>query len=602
MKGIIPITSVVLIVLGMVASLGVGYLGYTYAQNNLTLGAGLNTFQGGTGSTSPSGILYGDETIRLKTTTIGSGLSFSGGTLSATGDGSDSVSTSSSETSGRVPFWTSTSATPALLSGGSASFTWDDTLSRLTVSGLVSTNSTSTNATTTNLFVLGDVEYDTGAHAPPEFIYDSGLQTMETTLVADGSSWVVNTYNAAQTTYSGLSFNDTGEWAADASSGLYQFFGADSYGVLSMTGINTSDKTFTFPNTSGTVCLTTTCFAVSAYDAWTHPAAGQSATTSTLILTTGGLVVNAASSTFAGNILITGNATATNATTTSFFSTFLTATTGIFTNLFIGVDTIAEYIADTVGAMVTGNTETDITVTYDDADNTLDFVVDTLPNLTGVLDYDSGGTGTTTAPVGEVLYGGATAYQSVATGTISAGTGISLSATAYALLNALAISINQAANLTWTGIHDFTGGEVRLPTDEVTNAEGEVTTDTTSGQVRIFATTQDVYQGERVPVFGYATSTTWTGTTTLLLAPAAFAQTWETLRCETDAGFIGVSVYDAGGNRMNYSEASTTIGSNTLDTNNTFTLGESRRVDFGTTTTSVAKKISCSVLYDITAD
>ena len=33
-----------------------------------------------------------------------------------------------------------------------------------------------------------------------------------------------------------------------------------------------------------------------------------------------------------------------------------------------------EYIADTVGAMVSSNTETNITVTYDDTDNTLDFV------------------------------------------------------------------------------------------------------------------------------------------------------------------------------------------------------------------------------------
>jgi hypothetical protein len=40
--------------------------------------------------------------------------------------------------------------------------------------------------------------------------------------------------------------------------------------------------------------------------------------------------------------------------------------------------TLAETISDTVGAMVTGNTETGITVTYDDSDNTLDFVVGTL--------------------------------------------------------------------------------------------------------------------------------------------------------------------------------------------------------------------------------
>ena len=37
--------------------------------------------------------------------------------------------------------------------------------------------------------------------------------------------------------------------------------------------------------------------------------------------------------------------------------------------------TLAETISDTVGAMVTSNTETGISVTYDDADNTIDFVV-----------------------------------------------------------------------------------------------------------------------------------------------------------------------------------------------------------------------------------
>ena len=39
----------------------------------------------------------------------------------------------------------------------------------------------------------------------------------------------------------------------------------------------------------------------------------------------------------------------------------------------IGGVTLAETISDTVGAMVTSNTESGITVTYDDSDNTLDF-------------------------------------------------------------------------------------------------------------------------------------------------------------------------------------------------------------------------------------
>ncbi len=46
--------------------------------------------------------------------------------------------------------------------------------------------------------------------------------------------------------------------------------------------------------------------------------------------------------------------------------------------------TLAETISDTVGAMVSSNTETNITVSYDDADNTLDFVIGTLnQNTTG---------------------------------------------------------------------------------------------------------------------------------------------------------------------------------------------------------------------------
>ncbi len=50
----------------------------------------------------------------------------------------------------------------------------------------------------------------------------------------------------------------------------------------------------------------------------------------------------------------------------------------------IGGVAIAEFIADTIGAMVTSNTESGISVEYQDADNTLDFTVGTLnQNTTG---------------------------------------------------------------------------------------------------------------------------------------------------------------------------------------------------------------------------
>ena len=42
----------------------------------------------------------------------------------------------------------------------------------------------------------------------------------------------------------------------------------------------------------------------------------------------------------------------------------------------VGGTTLAEYISDTAGAMVGSNTETGVTVTYQDSDNTIDFAID----------------------------------------------------------------------------------------------------------------------------------------------------------------------------------------------------------------------------------
>jgi hypothetical protein len=64
--------------------------------------------------------------------------------------------------------------------------------------------------------------------------------------------------------------------------------------------------------------------------------------------------------------------------------------------------TLSETIADTVGAMVTSNNETGITVTYQDLDNTLDFVIGTLnQNTTG-----SAATLTTPRAIGGVNFNG----------------------------------------------------------------------------------------------------------------------------------------------------------------------------------------------------
>ena len=71
-------------------------------------------------------------------------------------------------------------------------------------------------------------------------------------------------------------------------------------------------------------------------------------------------------------------------------------------DLSVGGVTLPETIADTVGAMVTSNTESGITVAYQDADNTLDFTIGTLnQNTTG-----SAATLTTARTIGGVSFDG----------------------------------------------------------------------------------------------------------------------------------------------------------------------------------------------------
>lgn len=96
--------------------------------------------------------------------------------------------------------------------------------------------------------------------------------------------------------------------------------------------------------------------------------------------------------------------------------------------------------------------------------------------------------------------------------------------------------------------------------------------------------------------FQYATST-WSGTTTKFMSPAAGAITVQGVYCTTDIGTVGVSLYD-GTNRANYiATASTTENYFTYSSNNTFTAGEPIQVDLGTPASS-PKQIGCRFKYN----
>ena len=85
----------------------------------------------------------------------------------------------------------------------------------------------------------------------------------------------------------------------------------------------------------------------------------------------------------------------------------------------IGGVTLAETIADTVGAMVSSNTESGITVSYEDADNTLDFTVGTLnQDTTGTADnFTVSANNSTDETVYPVFVDGATGSQGAETDT-----------------------------------------------------------------------------------------------------------------------------------------------------------------------------------------
>ena len=134
--------------------------------------------------------------------------------------------------------------------------------------------------------------------------------------------------------------------------------------------------------------------------------------------------------------------------------------------------TLAETISDTVGAMVTSNTESGITVAYDDADNTLDFTVGTLnQNTTG-----SAATLTTARTIGGTSFDG------------SANIAVALSDTTTALATARTIhgvSFDGTANIDLSEvISDTVGAMVSLNTETnitVTYDDADNTLDFTIG-------------------------------------------------------------------------------------------------------------------------
>lgn len=341
------------------------------------------SIQGGTGTSTPSGILYGDNglTSHLNTVSIGSGLSFSGGVLSSTVSdptfGTTSISalyplnwntsnaqlstvaTSSlnleigSFLSPNISQWTNdsnylTSLTGSSLTKGNIIVGDDSNISqatstvKITSTGNLSMNRYSLFAQITGL----DTDTGLGFDGPDIlslhtggvnrlYINASGEVSIATTSTSDtlaiqglGSSNIIEAYNSSGsskfivkstgnvgvgTTTPGSLFSVQGNGLfsgnlsvagltatgnvnfSSLSSGLLGNNNGLLYGSIATTSASCAGTlSCTSFDILGSSPITLTGSGLTAYDAWTHPAYGGSATTS-ILTTTGGLLATATS-------------------------------------------------------------------------------------------------------------------------------------------------------------------------------------------------------------------------------------------------------------------------------------------------------------------
>jgi len=141
-----------------------------------------------------------------------------------------------------------------------------------------------------------------------------------------------------------------------------------------------------------------------------------------------------------------------------------------------------EQVQDIVGGMVTGNTETGITVTYQDGDGTLDFVVGTLnQDTTG-----SAATLTTARTIAGVSFDGS-ANISLNNNAITNGAGyITSSGTSAACSGNAATATKLAATKTIAGVAFDGSANISLNNNAITNGAGYITSTLTEEQVEDF--------------------------------------------------------------------------------------------------------------------
>ncbi len=260
-------------------------------------------------------------------------------------------------------------------------------------------------------------------------------------------------------------------------------------------------------------------------------------------------------------------------------------------------------------------------LTYDDACGAGSFTATSPLSFSGTtislgigggLDVASGNligqVSTSSVPtLGQISYwtgiGTPSSLGSVGTTTLAIGASLSNTGTLGFQIGGTAstLSINTANTNTWSVLQNFNYSSSTIYSSFITSTTttanigtGNITQITaTNASTTKFSINNVTQYPYKTPGFSIATTTAWTGTTTVNQLPSPFtSQTINSVQCYTDAGTLNVDIYHTT-THLIYVNASTTQGLFSFTTNNTMTAGEKWYFTAGTPASSPTT-LSCT--------
>lgn len=392
------------------------------------------TTQGGTGTSTPSGILYGDNgaTPRLSTLTIGSNLTLTGSTLSATGGGTSGIATTS--VLGTWPIIrTLTTAAITFSWGGLSTTTQPASSNLLTSNGTNGVYGTATSTGTVSSPLTGNfICVGSGCTL--------GIQAASASQAGSMAAVDWQLLHTATTTFSGAL--------------VY---------TLATNAVTCTTATASVPGCLAAADFTTFNAKLGGYDAFTHPSNFSTTTsaTTTSIWTAG---VFFSTSTTAASQFPYASTTAFSVSGNSFLGT---VSTGVWNGTAISTQfggtgrsnpgspaagTFLEYDGSNGTSVISAGAQyTVLQSTAAGSGFTADAVhLDQSAAVTGILPVLNGGTGSSTLATGELLYGSATGGVR-ATATTSASCSGSVSCSSFTVIGPSPITITGSAGASSVG-------------------------------------------------------------------------------------------------------------------------------------------------------